>query len=376
MPDDAGGKNIVLCLDGTSNQYGQRNSNVVRLYECLDLGDPSRQVGYYDPGVGTFSAHPVLGAPARAVMRALGMAFGLGLTVNVKEAYRYLMEAYVPGDRIYVFGFSRGAYTARVLAGWINMCGLLRRGNGNLVDYAFRLYRQADFDTAYGDDAIGLTGFKDTFAYRGCRVHMLGLWDTVATVGWIYNPKRFPYTRKAYSVRHVRHALALDERRAFFQNDPFDPAEVARRAPERAHAGGTIEEVWFAGVHSDVGGGYPYGENHLARIPLAWMLDEARALGLALDPERVAAATGTARPYAPPAYAVHASLWGPWHLAEVVPKKVWDDDAEGDRLRVNLWRRRVVPEGARVHASVYAKMEDDAEYRPGNVPPRRQALGA
>ena len=114
-------KNIVLCLDGTNNEYGTRNTSVVLLFELLEKDDPARQVAFYDPGIGTLSASPVLNAAARSAMKALGMAFGLGLTANLKDAYRFLMDTYEASDRVFVFGFSRGAYTARVLAGLLHM---------------------------------------------------------------------------------------------------------------------------------------------------------------------------------------------------------------------------------------------------------------
>ena len=125
------GRNVVICCDGTGNQYGDRNTNVVKLYAVLDR-DPHRQVTFYDPGVGTFSLHPALTTTARAGMRLLGLAFGLGLTKNVIDAYRFLMQHYQEGDRMFLFGFSRGAYTVRAVAAMVHKCGLLHPDNENL----------------------------------------------------------------------------------------------------------------------------------------------------------------------------------------------------------------------------------------------------
>ena len=134
-------KNVVVCLDGTGNQVKARGStNVVRLYELLDLRDPGRQVAYYDPGVGTFSAAGAWTPAARTLSRGLGLALGTGMRQNLAEAYRYLMETWEPGDPLYVFGFSRGAYTARALAGMLYRVGLLRPGAENLVPYAVGVY--------------------------------------------------------------------------------------------------------------------------------------------------------------------------------------------------------------------------------------------
>jgi uncharacterized protein (DUF2235 family) len=131
------GKNIVVCLDGTGNQLKAKgNTNVVRLYEMLDLTDPSKQIAYYDPGVGTFSAQGAWTPIGQRISKLFGLAFGSGLRTNLGEAYTYLMQHYEDGDRLFIFGFSRGAYTARALAGLLRAAGLLRPGSENLVPYA------------------------------------------------------------------------------------------------------------------------------------------------------------------------------------------------------------------------------------------------
>ena len=133
-------RNIVVCCDGTGNEYGPNNTNVVKLYEAL-VRD-TNQLAFYDPGVGTFSP---LGIPiGRRVGLLLGKAFGAGLQQNVEDAYRYLMDRYLPGDQLFLFGFSRGAYTVRALAGMLHLCGLLQKGSVNLVPYASRIYNNRD----------------------------------------------------------------------------------------------------------------------------------------------------------------------------------------------------------------------------------------
>ena len=133
-------KNIVVCCDGTSNEYGDCKTNVLKLFSVLPKGDPD-QVTFYDPGVGTFSAPAALTKTTRAVTRVFGLAFGYGITKNIGDAYRFLMETYEPGDRVYLFGFSRGAYTARAVAAMIHKCGLLEPGNHNLLPYALKLFK-------------------------------------------------------------------------------------------------------------------------------------------------------------------------------------------------------------------------------------------
>ena len=137
-------KNIVLCLDGTGNELKAKgNTNVVRLYEILTLSDPDRQVAFYDPGLGTFGAKGAVTPIARRFTKLLGLAAGYGMRANLADAYTYLMQTYTPGDRIFIFGFSRGAYTARALAGMLHLVGLIRPGAENLVPYAIKVYARS-----------------------------------------------------------------------------------------------------------------------------------------------------------------------------------------------------------------------------------------
>ena len=131
------GKNIVICCDGTGNEFGDRNSNVVKLFATLVL-DPRTQVAYYDPGIGTMGANNALTKIGKWFTKVLGLAFGYGLLDNVGDAYRFLMQNWEPGDRLYLFGFSRGAYTVRVLASMLHLFGLLPRDNEQLTPYILR----------------------------------------------------------------------------------------------------------------------------------------------------------------------------------------------------------------------------------------------
>ena len=174
-------KNIVVCCDGTRGKYdtGDKNTNVVRLFESLGK-DGERQISYYDPGIGTYS--PLRSAIGRGVAKMLASVSGLGkagsgLNGNVKEAYKYLMESYEPEDKLYLFGYSRGAHTVRVLAGMLYKYGLLTKGSDNLIPYITRVYEdKGNDDTA--------AGFKSSFC-RECKPHFIGVWDTVASVGLI-----------------------------------------------------------------------------------------------------------------------------------------------------------------------------------------------
>ncbi len=364
-------KNIVICCDGTGNEFSDRNSNVVKVYQMLVL-DPT-QVAYYHPGVGTMGARSALSPIGKAWTKLLGYAFGYGASDNVADAYQFLMRNFQPDDRIYVFGFSRGAYTARVLCGLLHMVGLLREDNEGLIPYAIRLMKTKPLKKEVFDIA---EKFKDTFS-RDSRPHFVGVWDTVSSFGWIYNPVKFPFTTATGNpdLNIVRHAISIDERRAFFRQNLFGSA-----SPKNPNQ--SVEEVWFAGVHSDVGGSYKEDESQLSRITLRWMVCEAQLAGLHVNPRRQAAIIGSQPPYAPdPFGTIHNSLQPAWWAGEVWPKVVSEKNAAGvwkKRLRLNLGRRRWIKPDSNpaVHESVEQRIANPAmKYNPSNLPPVRHAVG-
>ncbi|HEU0048256.1 MAG TPA: DUF2235 domain-containing protein, partial [Nitrososphaera sp.] len=267
-------KNIVICCDGTGNQFGHENSNVVKLYKTLTCN--ASQIAYYHPGVGTMGARNALTRIGKWWTRVIGLAFGYGISDNVADAYQFLMRTYEPEDRIYVFGFSRGAYTARALCGMLHVVGLLSSGNEALIPYAIRMLKRRSIDFAV------LADFKKTFS-RECKVHFIGVWDTVSSVGWIYNVVQFPFTAKNPAIDIARHAVSIDERRAFYRQNLF----------VEASPGQDIEQVWFAGIHSDVGGSYPETESGLSKLALQWMLCEGEPAGLLVDLQRKAEILGS-----------------------------------------------------------------------------------
>src|SRR5208337_285653 len=186
-------KNIVICCDGTGNEFGDHNSNVVNLFGTL-IVDERQQVAYYHPGVGTMGAPAARNRISKAWSVVAGLAFGAGLLDNVEDAYRYLMEVYEAGDRIFLFGFSRGAYTVRALAGVLHMFGLLHRGNLGLIPYITRMFAKRTRKAGGMTHTFQVAdGFKETYC-RDCGPHFVGVWDTVSSVGWIWNPLKLPYT--------------------------------------------------------------------------------------------------------------------------------------------------------------------------------------
>ena len=357
-------KTIVICCDGTGNQFGKQNSNVVNLYKAL-ISDTA-QIAYYHPGVGTIGARAALTGVAQWWTRVLGLAFGYGISDNVADAYQSLMRQFQAGDHIYIFGFSRGAYTARALCGMLHIVGLLTEGNDALIPYAIRLIKRKQIDFAVAAD------FKHTFS-RDCKPHFVGVCDTVSSVGWVYDTVRFPFTRatKNADLHVVRHAVSIDERRAFFRQNSFgDPHDATQ----------DIKEVWFAGVHSDVGGSYPEAESQLSKIALRWMMSEAERAGLRFDPQRKANMLGAKKPYVAPDPATtnqHKSLKGWWWLAELWPKLTHRQTTPGvwrSSIRLNLGRRRTIPPGSLVHESVAQRIQSVPSYRPPNLPQQRSIV--
>jgi len=275
-------KRIVICADGTWNLRDQvdrntgkrRPTNVTKLARAVlaQAGDGTHQlVGYFD-GVGT----------GGGIDRYTGGAFGKGIEDNVREIYRFLVYNYVRGDQIYLFGFSRGAFTVRTLAGFLHQVGLLQKEDDYFVPEIYACYESRH---APGSDAW-------KHAFRGTRnvqpappIRMLGVWDTVGALGapgllgQLLNGRKYRYHQVALTpeIQHAFHAMAIDERRKAFQVNAW------QRPPGWS---GVLEQVWFAGVHGNVGGGYkPDG---LANEALHWMAEQAEGLGLELDADYLA----------------------------------------------------------------------------------------
>jgi uncharacterized protein (DUF2235 family) len=305
-------KNIVVCADGTGNTTVKgRGTNVFKLYEAVDenghrfFPHPVQQVAIYHDGVGTEQYKWV---------RLFSGAFGWGLSRNVKQLYGEVARVYDPGDRIYLFGFSRGAFTVRTLAGLITTCGILdvtRFGSNSALRRAIRTayneYRrkyQTIFSKWFHGErkldaaelrhrfSVPIPGFSDP---GGPVVHFVGVWDTVDAVGlpigladfintffWRF---KFSDTSLSPHVGYACHALALDEARQSFAPVLWDEREEDPPRPR-------IEQVWFAGVHSNVGGGYPH--QGMSLVALDWMMAKAEEHGLRFRREERVLYQGTA----------------------------------------------------------------------------------
>lgn len=345
-------RRFIVCCDGTWNTADQVKdgkpcpTNVTKLARAVTpRGDDGvEQCVYYDQGVGT-----------GAFDHFRGGALGWGLSRNIRDAYMFLVERYEDGDEIVFFGFSRGAYTVRSTAGLLRNSGLLRREHAGRLDEAYALYRDRGHDTH--PRAPAAERFRTSFA-REVRIKLIGVWDTVGALGIpidfpgvnMFNAYfQFHDVKLSTWVDNAFQALAIDERRK-----PFEPAIWEQQVDDLRRGGVTqrLEQVWFAGVHSDVGGGYP--EAALSDIALAWLARRARTCGLTLD---FAAAN-------PP---VEPRLDGPLHDSMTFYYRIL-----GELVRP-IPRTRVDPDGREIvtRESVFTSAVDRRDalpgYRPANM---------
>jgi uncharacterized protein (DUF2235 family) len=283
--DDAPGepRNLVICCDGTGNVWGnQHDTNVVDLVRWCAKDE--NQLVYYDPGVGTADMFPATGLAARVRYKLhmlAGLAFGRGIYENVAEAYEFLVYNYEDGDRIFVFGFSRGAFTARCVCGLVNLFGIIRPCAAPMMPALLR---------SYFSDPKGNRGQRERFAQdvrahftddvgAEAEIHFIGVWDTVASVGGLQQAhiSSLP-SLKGKRFRYVRHALSAGEYRASYEPRLFHGKSQDEPYGAGEHFQPSLRQLWFPGAHSDVGGSYP--EIGLSDGALEWMLEEAQAKGL------------------------------------------------------------------------------------------------
>lgn len=397
-------KNIVICCDGTGNQIDNTISNVLKLYRILEKGD--RQRVYYSPGVGTIGQKNAWQRFKQEARGVFGLATGYGLDDDVLGAYRFLSQTYEEGDKVWLFGFSRGAYTVRVLAAFLHVIGLLCPDQLNLAGYALTAFKKSSADSRHanlgdpGSDKNGIGNknrsteleaawhFSRVAGGKTIRIEFVGVWDTVASViiprkdTFLPDLQTLRFTRTNSSVKTFRHAMAIDERRRMFrlnawtERQPYrpDPFVAASEIPQ------DILQVWFAGVHADVGGGYPESESGLSKYPLLWMIEEARSKGLLTNRGMVnhlvlgRPKKGSNHTYVAPnaAAKLHVSMTAGWKLLEWLPKKSkWEEWKQ--RRSVLGWylpraEPRVIPGGAFIHRTVFERIERLPDYRPVNLP--------
>jgi len=343
------GKNVVICCDGTANQFTKDNTNVIKLYSAL-IDDPGRQAIFYHPGVGTREAPGALTTWGRKATLLLGKAIGYGLESDIAAVYAFVMNNYraADNDRLFFFGFSRGAYTVRAVASLLRAFGVLRAGHETSIPYAIRLMNSIGQEAPGDFEAFHVVDrFRATFSVDEAKTYFIGAWDTVSSVGWIGNPLHIPYSANNPDIAIGRHAVAIDERRSFFRQNLWWPDGDSDKAGPK-----DLKQVWFAGGHSDVGGGYAEEESGLSKIALRWMFKEAEAKGLLVDGARRDAVMAAGQ--GPDANGpMHDELTGQlgWHLVEYVPKRHYDRETGKTAFRANYGQPRHLPRGALIHES-------------------------
>lgn len=309
-------------------------TNVVRLARSLadQSEDGILQRLYYDPGIGTSGS---------IFRRWFDGATGSGISNNILQAYRFLIGTYEPGDEIYLFGYSRGAFTVRSLAGLVRNCGILRREASHRVDDAYALYRsRSDQSSPRAEESVL---FRRSNAVEDVSpIHFIGVWDTVGSLGnplllngFLSRRNRFHDTQLSSKVRSAFHALAIDEKRLHFKPTLWHQPQPV--------PGQTLEQVWFVGAHGSVGGGLI--RRGLSDIALEWMKTKAEASGLVFDGM-------TLEPnYLQPPF---DSKRGIYRLLKDYHRPIFQVDPEGEKHES-------------IHESVLRRYADDAHYRPPNL---------
>lgn len=303
-------KNIVLCSDGTGNKGGYgTDSNVYKTYKAVDIHNPTiAQLTFYDNGVGTDKSDN----SKNKYLTALSGAFGFGFAANVRDLYDFLARTYESGDAIFLFGFSRGAATVRAFTGFLHFCGLIDRNhpaiqtNGEFDEDKFKDKIQEAFKLYESKDSKRQQAFKAQYAVTdseyapdgNLRIRFIGVWDTVSALGfpqdfskaveWLFKwadeisdkiwPHQFYYYKLNNFIENAYQALSIDDERTTFHPKVWNEHRTA----------GYVEQVWFAGVHSNVGGGYP--RTGLSDVALQWMMSKAEAHGLVFNEDNKLAA--------------------------------------------------------------------------------------
>jgi uncharacterized protein (DUF2235 family) len=403
-------KRIAVCCDGTGNEIDENNeniSNVLKFFRCLrKTSSTPGQIVFYDPGVGTL-ARP---NPWRKMWQDAFAIFGLltayGLDDNVLSAYEFLLENYGDGDEIFLFGFSRGAHTVRILAALIHEIGLLEKSQRNLTGIGLNAYKQfsasqQDIDQfKSGGPAVTndqAAHFGRVVSSRWPIIRMVGVWDTVASViiprrDRLYFPSlegNLAYTRQNPSVKTFRQAISIDECRRMYRLNTWSEPQTFLRNRFSSITNDEpqdIMQVWFTGVHADVGGGYRERESALSKFPLLWMIDEALKCGLAFDRRYVnMLAWGIPRKGGAYSYSVpdvrgelHNSMSVAWRALEYFPKrrkyKEWPKRQSRLGFYIPNGEPRLIPEDSLLHESVVERMQAIPTYRPTNLPSRYRTV--
>ena len=328
-------KRIVICADGTWNKPEEdlkddMPSNVLKLARAIKpIGrDKVPQQVFYDWGVGSYYS------------KVVGGVTGHGLHKNIMDDYRYIVQNYSPGDEIYLFGFSRGAYTVRSLCGMINNVGIIKRPDANLIQAAFNHYKKpGKLHSVEGPKSVE---FRKKHSHISRNIKFVGVWDTVGAMGipfsvmGLFDKKdEFYDTKMGRNIKIARHALAIDEFRKDFDATIWKDRENM-----------DMKQVWFAGAHSDLGGGYkPDSKGYLlSDIALDWMIREASNNGLTVEPhlKKRIKKSFIAK--------IHKSRRNFYYIKKAHYRKI-------SKKKFNVL----------IHESVKKRYESDNKYRPNNL---------
>ncbi|KAJ2935249.1 hypothetical protein H1R20_g1846, partial [Candolleomyces eurysporus] len=416
-----GGRNLILCIDGTANQFGKKNTNVIEIYNLIMKETGDNQRTWYNSGIGTY-ARPhwrSLKYYKQVVFHKIDLAIAWNFEKTVQAAYQWLSDNYEDGDCIFLFGFSRGAFQVRALSAMIHKVGLIHKGNEMQIPFAYELYADSETDRELiapvgsakpeaspeqvaaertsmidrlkealrftkkeapveqpGAQAISMAErFKRAFSRKNVKVHFVGAWDTVSSIGIARGKRVLPGTTDGMGhVCYFRHALALDERRVKFLPEyawggktliPLSNADVDRKGDPPQ-----VMEVWFAGTHSDIGGGNVQNIGmDRSRPPLRWMASEAEALGLRLESFQRELSSSEQIEF-------QESLIGLWHLFEVLPFRrltfARSPDCKETTRMPHFWSERKIHEGQKIHSSLILA-ETPRPYIPKARPPPLEA---
>jgi uncharacterized protein (DUF2235 family) len=325
-------KRIVICSDGTWNKPEENlnedfPTNVLKFSRAVKPIDDNgvAQIVFYDWGIGSYHNS------------VKGGAFGAGLDKNIMDAYRFIVHNYNVGDEIYLFGFSRGAYTVRSLAGLMNNCSVLRKEHANRINEAYEVYKNPEIKPS---DEYSVNFRKQYAVVDKVPIHFVGVWDTVGAMGLpssifgFIKQKHLFYDSKIGSiVKTARHALSIHELRKDFKPTIWEQDSSGKV---------DLKQVWFSGVHSDVGGSYAPDDNGhtLSDIPMIWMKEQAEKKNLQFQP----------------------------HIAAVTlnPFAGQNDEFKKHYKWLGRHSRKILPETP-LHISVKQRYENDEKAMPKNL---------
>ncbi len=327
------GKNIVIFSDGTCNESDKGYpTNVLKLYKAVERRTV-RQVAFYDPGVGT------------DFFKITGAAFGVGISANIRQCYEFLIDFYSPGDKVYLFGFSRGAFTVRSLAGMIHKTGILKRIHRGRTNQAFKIYKKSN-NQEEADRFFRRYCWQEDVNGKPPAIYFIGVWDTVSALGIPFAAVKSlnPFSARWYGfhdaqlhqeVKYGYQALSIDDQRKVFKPEIWDESDIPKDQ--------TLEQVWFAGVHSNIGGGYR--RTGLSDITLEWMMKRSMEAGLLFWDDY------TRRVLMLPNY----------------NGKLYDSRSGFGKIYIKAIRK--IPENAKIHQTVFLrKANRDNLYHPPNLP--------